>query len=218
MKYCDNCRLSVRTNRETCPLCQAPLKGEGESAFPEIKSVYNQFILFFKLLLLGTAAGVIISVTVNLMLPGDRWWCQYVLLGAVCFWVLLITAVRRRTNIPRGIVNQVFWLCIFSVIWDKLTVWHGWSLDFFIPCTCMVAIFTLGVIGKVMRLPPGDYLGCILADAVLGVVPLVFYLTDSLRFVYLSLSCVAISLIAILSLFILEGRQIRSELARRFHF
>lgn len=101
MKYCDNCRLSVRTNRKTCPLCQAPLKGEGESAFPEIKSVYNQFILFFKLLLLGTAAGVIISTAVNLMLPGDRWWCQYVLFGAVCFWVLLITAVRRRTSIPR---------------------------------------------------------------------------------------------------------------------
>lgn len=74
------------------------------------------------------------------------------------------------------------------MLWDALTGWHGWALDYFIPCTCMVAIFALGVTGKVMRLPPGDYLGCILADAVFGVVPLVFYLTDLLRFPYLSLT------------------------------
>lgn len=217
MKYCDNCHLSVRTERTTCPLCQAPLKGEGDTVFPAIKSVYNQYVRFFKLLLFGTITGAIISVAVNLMLPESGWWCLYVLLGVLCFWVLLITAVRRRTNIPRGIVNQVFWICVFSGIWDWLTDWHGWSIDYVIPCACMVAIIALGVIAKVLRLPPGDYIGCIFADAVFGFVPLIFYLTNLLRFVYLSLSCVAVSVIAMISLFIFDGRQIRSELARRFH-
>lgn len=217
MKYCDHCRLSVRTTRETCPLCQAPLTGEGESALPEIKSVYNQFILFFKLLLFGTIAGAIAAVAINLMLPqSGRWW-HYVVLGVVCFWILLITAIRRRMNIPRNIVNQVFWICVFSVIWDALTVWHGWSIDFVIPCACMVAIIALGVVGKVLRLPPSDYLGCILADAIFGIVPLVFYLTDLLHFVYLSLSCVAVSAIAVISIFIFYGKQMRTDLARRFH-
>ncbi|MBR7185731.1 MAG: hypothetical protein IKD37_09025 [Clostridia bacterium] len=217
MKYCDNCRLAVRTNRQTCPLCQAQLRGEGESAFPEIKSVYNQFILFFKLLLALTIAGAVASVAINLMIPESGLWCHYVLFGGLCFWVLLITAIRRRTSIPRGILNQVFWICIFSGIWDALTVWHGWSIDFVIPCTCIIAIVALGVLGKVLRLPTGDYLACILVDAVFGIVPLVFYLTGLSQFVYLSLSCVAVSLIAAAFIFIFHGKQIRSDLARRFH-
>ncbi len=217
MKYCDHCQLSVRTTRQTCPLCQAELTGTGDTALPEIKSVYNQFILFFKLLLWGSAVGTIAAVAVNLMLPqSGRWW-HYVLLGVLCFWVLLVTGIRRRANIPRGIVEQVFWICIFSVIWDWLTAWHGWSIDFVIPCACMVAIVALGTVGLVLRLPPADYVGCILADAVFGIVPLIFYLTDLSDFVYLSLSSVAVSAIAIVSIFIFYGKQMRTELARRFH-
>lgn len=217
MKYCETCHLSLRTTRNTCPLCQSALRGESDSVFPEIKSVYNQFLLFFKLLLFGTVAGTVISVTVNLMIPQSGFWCRFVLLGVVCFWVLLLTAVRRRTSIPRGILNQVFWICLFSIIWDALTVWHGWSLDYVIPCACMTAILALGIVGKLLHMPPGDYIGCILADAVLGIVPLLFYLFDLLHFVYLSLACVAVSIIAIITLFIFAGNQIRSELARRFH-
>ncbi len=217
MKHCDTCGIQVRTSRQTCPLCQSALKGESEAVFPKIKSLYSQYTFFFKLLFIATAAGVIASVAVNLMIPQSGLWCHFVVIGAVCFWVLLITAIRRRANIPRGILNQVFWICIFSGIWDAITLWHGWSIDFVIPCTCMAAIITLGVVGKVLRLPPGDYIGCILADALLGIMPLIFYLANLLHFIYLSLSCVAVSLIAIIALFILEGDQIRTDLARRFH-
>lgn len=217
MKHCQNCNVQVRTARETCPLCQSPLTGEGESVFPKIKSLYSQYNLFFKLLILATAAGVIASVAINLMIPQSGLWCHYVLLGTVCFWVLFTTAVRRRTSIPRGILNQVFWICIFSSVWDAITNWHGWSIDFVIPCTCMTAIVTIGILGKVLHLPPGEYLGCLLADALLGILPLIFYFANLLHFIYLSLSCVAVSLIAIVALFILEGEQIRTDLARRFH-
>ncbi|MBQ3127381.1 MAG: hypothetical protein IJC15_09980 [Clostridia bacterium] len=217
MKYCENCRLSVRTARATCPLCQAPLKGEDEHIFPALKSVYNQFDLLFKILLTATISGGIAAIAINLMLPQSGLWCHYVVLGVICFWVLLVTAIRRRTSIPRNIVNQVFWICVFSGIWDALTAWHSWSIDFVIPCTCMIAILALGILGKVLHLPTADYLGCILADAVFGIVPLVFYLTGLSRFVYLSLTSVAVSIIAVVTIFIFNGREIRSDLARRFH-
>lgn len=217
MKYCDNCRLSVRTTRSTCPLCQAQLRGEGESVFPAIKSVYNQFILFFQILLTATVSAGIAAVTINLMLPETGLWCHYVVLGIACFWVLLVTAIRRRTSIPRGIVNQVFWICVFSGIWDAVTNWHSWSIDFVIPCTCMTAILALGVLGRILHLPPADYLGCILADAIFGIVPLIFYLTGLNRFVYLSLTSVAFSIIALVAITVFHGKAIRGDLARRFH-
>lgn len=217
MKYCNNCRLSVRTDRETCPLCQAQLSGEGEQVFPAIQSVYNQFILFFQILLTATVSAGIAAVTINLMLPESGLWCHYVVLGIVCFWVLLVTAIRRRTSIPRGIVNQVFWICVFAGIWDAVTNWHSWSIDFVIPCTCMTAILALGVLGRILHLPPSDYLGCILADALFGIVPLIFYLTGLSQFVYLSLTSVAVSIIALVALTVFHGKAIHGDLVRRFH-
>ena len=217
MKYCENCRVSVRTARATCPLCQAQLKGEDEHIFPVLKSVYNQFDLLFKILLTATISGGIAAITLNLMLPQSGLWCHYVVLGIICFWVLLVTAIRRRTNIPRNIVTQVFWICVFSGIWDALTAWHSWSIDFVIPCACMIAILALGILGKVLRLPTTDYLGCILADAVFGIAPLIFYVTGLSQFVYLSRSSVAVRIIALGTLFIFLGREIRADLARRFH-
>ena len=68
-----------------------------------------------------------------------------------------------------------------------------------------------------LRLPPADYIGCILADAIFGIVPLIYYLCDLSDFVYLSLASVAVSAIAIISLFIFSGKQMRTELERRFH-
>jgi hypothetical protein len=79
------------------------------------------------------------------------------------------------------------------------------------------AVTALGILGKVLRLPTTDYLGCILADAVFGIAPLIFYVTGLSQFVYLSLTSVAVSIIALVTLFIFHGREIRSDLARRFH-
>ena len=40
MKYCEKCKVKIRTSHEKCPLCQGVIQGEKEGTeeiFPEIK-------------------------------------------------------------------------------------------------------------------------------------------------------------------------------------
>jgi hypothetical protein len=218
MKYCEKCKVNVRGKTESCPLCQNKLSGTEEvDVFPRNPTIYKQFQLFFKLLILGTVSGGVISVAVNLMIPKTGFWSLFVVLGIVCFWISLAFAVRKRNNIPWNITNQVVILSILSIVWDYLTGWHKWSFDFVIPVTCIVAMISLAVIGKVMNLPVNDYIVYLTADIAFGIVPLVFYFTGFISIILPTMICITFSILSFTALLLFEGKTIQAELTRRFH-
>ena len=51
MKYCEKCKVKIRTSHEKCPLCQGVIQGEKEGTeeiFPEIKEKNYPGVLFFQ--------------------------------------------------------------------------------------------------------------------------------------------------------------------------
>ncbi|MFQ8599809.1 MAG: DUF6320 domain-containing protein [Oscillospiraceae bacterium] len=220
MKTCENCRLQVAGNREYCPLCQAELTGEGDpeqEAFPKIPTVYKQHTLFFRILLFSSIAGGVIALALNFMLPQSGWWSLFVLLGLGCTWASLAIAVRKRGNIPKNLLYQVVLISLLAALWDWVTGWRGWSIDYVVPLVCICAMVAMSVLARVLRLRIQDYMIYLCIDAVFGVVPIVFFLTGVLRVVYPALICVAGSLISLAALLVFEGQNMLLELKRRLH-
>lgn len=217
-KTCDKCNVTVRGTMQKCPLCQNKLQGdESQPCYPVIKTLYRQFERFFKIVIMSTVLIGVSAVAVNMILVQTGFWSLFVLLGILCFWVMLATAVRRRYTIPKNITTQVVLISIISVVWDFVTGWHGWSVDFVIPITCATAIVAIGVIGQVMHLPVTDYMAAMLADALFGIIPIIFYFTDILNVQIPSVICVAVSLISFFAILIFEGRNMKVEIQKRFH-
>lgn len=218
MKVCDKCKLQVRGTATRCPLCQGRLTGEAdEPVFPQVPTVYRQYRFYFKLLALISVAGAVLSVVLNLILPRERFWALFVVLGVACFWILLALAFRKRHNIPGSMTTLTVTLSLLSVGWDALTGWRGWSLDYVAPLLCMVAMVSLTALAKVRRLPVSDYIVWLMADILFGIVPLAFYLTGRVQVVTPTLLCIALSLISLTSLLLFEGRAMRLEIVKRFH-
>ncbi len=220
MKFCEKCKVNVRGNVEFCPLCHSRLVMDDEDVnelYPPTPSIYKQFEMFFKILFLSTVSGGICSIAVNLLLPESGYWSVLVVLGVICFWILLIVAIRKRNNIPKIITQQVLLTSILSIIWDYITGWHHWSLDYVIPIACIIGIIALMVIAKVMKLPAEEYIICLFADVIFGIVPIVFYFTDIIDTVVPTVICVALSLISLISAFLFKGKDIRLELEKRLH-
>lgn len=218
IKICDKCNVTVRGAMSKCPLCQCKLTGDNNApCYPVIKTVYKQFERFFKLLILTTIGIGIIAVSINMILSTTGFWSLFVLFGIMCFWIMLAIAIRRRYNIPKNIATQVVLISIFSVIWDFVTGWHGWSVDFVIPITCATAMVSLAVVGKVMHLPATDYMVSMLADTFFGIVPIIFYLTGILNVRIPSVICIAVSLISFFAILIYEGRNMLKEIEKRLH-
>lgn len=218
MRFCEKCGVKVRGADTVCPLCQRKLSGEAEEkVYPLVPTVYRQHEMLFKILIISTIAVGVICAAVNLLLPQSGYWSFFVGLGILCFWISLAYAVRKKDNIPKNITVQVFIVSVLSFGWDCLTGWRGWSLNFVIPIACSVALLSLAIIAKVMRMPPGDYIAYFTMDIVFGIVPLVFYLTGLVHIAIPSIVCISLSILSLAVLMVFEGKNMLQEMAKRFN-
>lgn len=222
MKTCDKCKVKITGSTPECPLCQGPLREDGVpdprgEIFPQIPTVLHKHSLFFKILILVSAVAAIVCVTINLILPQHGWWSLFVLAGLACMWLSLAVAVRKRNNIPKSVLYQVVLLCVLTVLWDYFTGWHGWSLDYVFPISCVVALLVLSITARVFKLNLGSFIIYTIIAALFGVIPIIFYVKGMLQVVYPSLICVAGSLISLVALMVFEGGNMLQELKRRLH-
>lgn len=220
MLFCEKCKVNVRGQHSFCPLCHSRLSGEADEPgmlYPSMLSIYKQYELFFKILFLSTVSAAICCIAVNLLIPESGYWSVLVLLGVICFWILLIVALRKRNNIPKIITQQVVLISLLSVLWDLITGWNHWSLDYVIPIACIIGIIALMVIGKVLKLPTEEFLICFFADIIFGIIPIIFYLTNIIDTVIPTVICVALSLIFLIFILLFEGKNIKLELEKRLH-
>lgn len=219
MKYCEKCRVSVRGMQERCPLCQRRLVGDGEmeECYPQIRTIYKQYRMFFKILIFSTITLGITAAAINLILPDTGRWALFVNLGIAGFWISMYLAVRRKNSLPQSIIFQAVFVSVFSVVWDLITHWRGWSISYVIPGVLVVSMISMTVIARVMRVPASEYLICLVLDIIFGFVPIVFYVLDLLIMPIPSVICISCSMVCLAGILIFQGEEIKKELVRRFH-
>jgi hypothetical protein len=221
VKRCEKCDINIIGKRQSCPLCQGALAGqdnEQEEVFPGISSIYKQHNLFFRILILISIIVVTVSVVVNIMFTQKGAWSLFIIGGLASVWVSLITAINKRNNIPKNIVYQVMIISIALVIWDYMTKWKGWSIEYVIPVLCVFAMISMAIIPKILKLRIEDYILYLIIDGFFGIIPVVFILIGILDVIYPSLICVASSVISLSTILIFEGESMRDEMKKRLHF
>lgn len=219
MKYCEKCKVQVRSDVKCCPLCQRKLTGEAEGGplYPEIRTMYRQYRRFFKILIFATIVAATLACAVNLLLPQSGRWALFVIIGIAGLWISMYFAVHQRNSLPKNITYQAIFISAFSVVWDLVTNWHGWSLSYAIPCTFAVAVISMTVLAKLMKIPDGEYLICLFIDIIFGFIPIIFYAIGMVDVKIPSIICISCSIISLASIIVFQGDEIRLELARRFH-
>lgn len=220
MKYCDKCKTVIAGDRKLCPLCQGglrPLDENKTETFPKTPTVYKKYNLFFRVILFISVAFAVISLIVDIAISGYIWWSFFVVIGIVCMWVSLAIAVNKRRNIPKNLLYQVVVLSLAAVLWDYITGWRGWSLDFAVPTICIAAMIVISIIAKVMNMKLEMFIIYIIIDAIFGIVPAIFLIIGNLRYTLPSLICVGVSVISLIGFFIFEGERMVTELKRRLH-
>ena len=203
-----------------CPLCgnkMISLDDNDEEKFPIINSIYYKNYMFFKILILMSVIVVTVSLIINILYQSDIYWSLLVLLGIGCGWITLILLILKRNNIHKSLLWQIISITILSIIWDKLTGWHGWSINYVIPIVCSVFMIIMVLAAKILKPQRGDYIIYILFDCVFGMVQLILIILKVVNIVIPSLICVVFSIISLTSLILFEGKNILEELKCRLH-
>ncbi|MDL2287753.1 DUF6320 domain-containing protein [Oscillospiraceae bacterium OttesenSCG-928-F05] len=219
MKYCSACNVSVANPRERCPLCQAPLGGGGDEreTFPITPSLYERYSLFFRVLIFLSVTACVTVLAVNVILSTEYLWFLFVWSGIGYMWLTIIAMVRRRSSLSKKILFQVMQLSVLLFIIDLLTGFIGWSLDYAIPSICVSALLAINVIALVSKLRLNDYVIYVVANAALGLCPLIFVLTGVADVLWPSITCVLTSGLSLVAIFVFSDKKTRQELFKRFH-
>jgi hypothetical protein len=219
MKFCNSCNVSVVGKRKICPLCQERLAGDKaqEEVFPKISFIYKEHSSFFRIMLLVSIITATVSVAVNILLPGRGAWSLFVLGGLGSVWASLINLINQRKNIPKNIVYQVMTISVITLIWDFLTGWKGWSINYVIPLVCVFAMISMAIISKIRKLYTEDYILYIIIDGLFGIVPIIFIIFGFSDVLYPSIICISTSIISLSTIIIFENKSLKAEIKRRLH-
>jgi len=150
-------------------------------------------------------------------MPGGGAWSLFILGGLASVWASLITIINQRKNIPKNIVYQVMTISVTALIWDTLTGWRGWSINYIIPLVCVFAMISMAVISKIRKLHIEDYILYIIIDSLFGIVPVIFIILGLLDVLYPSIICISTSIISLSTIIIFEDKSLKAEIKRRLH-
>lgn len=216
--------MDIRGEHTKCPLCHSKLTVseyvedcDCENIFPVVPTVFEQYKLIIKIALFLSISGAVIAVAVNMMVPHNRMWSLFVLLGIGCVLVSFIIALIKRKNIVKAMYNQVIMISVFAVVWDFVIGWRGWSIDFVIPILLGFNIIFMFVTAQILKLKIEDYMFYLMISSVGGLIPLIFLAFDIAKIVYPSYICVILSVISLAALIVFYSNKIISEMKKRFH-
>lgn len=220
MRYCDKCKAYIGGSAQCCPLCQASLSGAADSAgevFPRIPTNRRRYTMVIRSMAFASAVVVVVSVALNILLTPSVFWSAFVTAGVGCMWVSLASAIRRRHNIPKSILWQVVILSLTGVLWDLLTGWRGWSINYAVPAICVFAMASVSGFAVFTHLAIEEYMIYLILDGLLGLVPLLFLLLGWLRVLYPAVICIAVSVLSFSALCAFAWDPLRTEIRKRLH-
>lgn len=219
MQYCNNCKVKIRGSMDNCPLCGNVIEKHNddiEEVFPKIPPEYESH-LAMKIMVFVSIVVIVASYVVYILIPSNINWPIFVVFGLISMWLSLIMVIKKRHNIPKNILWQVTLVTLLSLFWDWKTGWRGWSIDFVVPITYVLATCVMFITAKIMHLKTRDYLIYSLLGSFFGIIPVIFLLIGWIKIFLPTLICVAISIIFLAAIFIFQGENIRNELHRKMH-
>ena len=133
MIRCNKCKLSIKSNRKSCPLCNERLEivdsFDNENEYPSYSKEAFKKNLFNRIVAFSAITISIISVIINLVtrVSSNNYWSIYVVSGIIYLWILLKGAFFSKGNIAMKLVVQVITLSVLSYLIDKLSHSNRWS-------------------------------------------------------------------------------------------
>ena len=219
MKYCNQCKVHIRGNKQRCPLCGNILPDDNKDhveVYPRVPPAYERH-LAIRIMVFFSIVSIVVSFVVYSIFPSDINWPMLVVFGLLSMWLSLILVIRKRNNLTKNIMWQVTIVSALSVFWDWRIGWRGWSLDYLIPFACVTAMLVMYITAKIMKLSVRDYITYFFLAGLFGFIPVLFILFRWVKDVHPSIISVAGSIICLSAILIFQGENIKSELNKRMH-
>lgn len=217
MQSCLKCRVTIQGRKKCCPLCAGALQGKGSrEPFPCLDYVRKNGLLM-RLIAFFLISATVICYAINLLIPTDTMWAGFVALGCGCALITSFVGISVRGNILKCIV-QLELICLpLGVLWDYITGWRDWSLNYYYPTVSVLVSITIFILAGILKLEPSKYVMSLTVSSVVGLIPIIFLALGWAELEYPSIICTAVSLLFICGILLFYWRNLKSEAGKKFH-
>ncbi len=218
MLYCSKCGISIRGNKRCCPLCQGELTGTpSEAAFPTLKRARITSLSLVKLFTFLFIALEIVWSAVGFLADFTLAWVPFAMAGTLVAWLDAVLAVYFRNNVVKNITIQVYLVMIGGFVIDRFTGFHGWSVQWLIPCCFLGLVTTTIALGRGLPLRLEEYILYLAVDMVLSLLQTIFLVMRMNAFVWPAVISMAALLILGVAALLFRFRDLKNASEKLFH-
>ena len=133
-------------------------------------------------------------------------------------WLASTIGFFKRYNLLKNAMWQLVIMTNVSILWDWLTGWRGWSLDFVVPIVSMAILLFMTVVAAVQKRPAKEYLSYLVLASLYGLaLPLIFLLCGVLHLQLPSLVGIAVCFLFLAGILLFKWKEFKEEMDKKFH-
>jgi hypothetical protein len=219
MTKCDSCGVNIVGERTYCPLCGKKISDTAEECYgvyPKVK-VKMSYNLIVKITTFCAIVAILVINIINFsFIPHLRLYVP-LSLGVGCAWVIIVVGVKKRKNIPKNIMYEGIISVLLCLLWDNVTGWRGWSVNYVIPITVAAMNVFYFVMSFVDRSKNTQYNIYFVMSLIGTLATLILCLTGVAAPTPFVTIPIGVGISLLIAQFIFKEKSFLSELHRRFH-
>lgn len=189
-----------------------------EPVFPKPAMPSEQEMKVYKIYSFLCIALVALMLVTDLNFHPKIRWTLFTAGGVATMWIASSIGFFKRYNLLKNLMWQLLIGTIISFIWDALTGWHSWSVDFVLPMMSVGILFAMCVIAKVQKSPVREYLIYEIMAAGYGLIlPGILLLCKVVKRPTVSMFGALVCFLFLVGVLLFKGREFKEEMQKNLH-
>ena len=189
-----------------------------EPVFPKPTMPSEQEMKVYKIYSFLCIALVALMLVTDLNFHPKIRWTLFTAGGVATMWIASSIGFFKRYNLLKNLMWQLLIGTIISFIWDALTGWHSWSVDFVLPLMSVGILLAMCVIAKVQKSPVREYLIYEIMAAGYGLIlPGILLFCKGVKRTTLRMFGALACFLFLVGVLLFKGREFKEEMQKNLH-
>ncbi len=238
MYYCPKCKITIRGDKQCCPLCEGKILDKDgmkraaidetlydiddledgyNKAFPVLNERKITGVTFVRICTFLLAVIIVICLALRYLFGDIMSWTGVTILGSIVVWLDILAIMRYRYNLLKVLMVEMIVAIVVDYYIDKITGFHGWSVVWMIPFGLAGHALVTFLIAKLVKLRFEEYIIYIVLDAVMAFAQAFFIWNGENSLPYAAVFVMAGFAITLVAAILFRFRELRSAAGRMFN-
>ena len=186
--------------------------------FPEVRATKELEMKVYKFFTFVCLVAIVFMIDLDFNYRPTVRWTLFSAGGVASMWLASTIGFFKRYNLLKNAMWQLVIMSNVSILWDWLTGWRGWSIDFVVPIVSMAILLFMVVVAAVQKWPAKEYMSYLVMASLYGLIlPLLLLVFGAVQLRLPSLVGIAVCFLFLAGILLFKWKEFREEMDKKFH-